>query len=110
MKPDDRLNEMHADLCKVFTSPARIQILNELRDGEKSVGQLADATGLPQPNVSQHLAVMRSRGILTSRKEGAVVYYHLTNPKVLKAFDIIREVLYESLAANSRLAKGGRRS
>lgn len=108
MKADDRLNELHADLCKVFTSPARIQILNELREGEKSVGQLVDATGLPQPNVSQHLAVMRNRGILMSRKEGAVVHYKLANTKVLKAFDIIREVLHEGLAANSRLAKEAR--
>ncbi len=104
----DSLDELHAELCKVFTSPARIRILNLLRDGEKSVGDLAEAINLPQPNVSQHLTVMRHRGIVTSQKEGATVYYRLTNPKVLKAFDIIREVLKEHLAEASRLTKRGR--
>lgn len=92
----------------MFTSPARIHILNVLRDGEKSVHELADAIDLPQPNVSQHLTVMRTRGILTYRKEGTTVYYRLSNPKVLKAFDIIREVLHENLEAGSRLTKGAR--
>lgn len=108
MSSEDRLNELHAELCKVFTSPARIHILNVLRDGKKSVRELADAIDLPQPNVSQHLTVMRTRGIITYRKEGTTVYYLLSNPKVLKAFDIIREVLHENLKAGSHLTKGAR--
>ncbi|MBI4393069.1 MAG: winged helix-turn-helix transcriptional regulator [Euryarchaeota archaeon] len=104
----DPLDEMHAELCKVFTSPARIRILGHLRDGERSVGDLAEVIGLPQPNVSQHLTVMRSRGMVTTRKAGATVYYRLANPKILKAFDIIREVLDENLSEVGRLGKRGR--
>ena len=106
--PQDPLDELHAELCKVFTSPARIRILNLLRDGEKSVGDLAAAIRLPQPNVSQHLTVMRSRGIVAARREGATVRYRLSNPKVLKAFDIMREVLKENLVEAGRLTKGSR--
>ncbi len=105
---EHRLDDLHADVCKVFTNPARIRILNLLREGERSVGELALTLGLPQPTVSKHLATMRSRGVLTSRKDGATAFYRLANPKVLRAFDVMREVLVESLREGARLAKGGR--
>lgn len=108
MDTESRLNEMHADLCKVFTSPTRVQILMLLRHGEKTVRELADEVEIPQPNVSQHLAVMRARGILTVRKEGTTAHYRLSNPKVLKAFDIIREVIHENLQQGARITKGAR--
>ena len=106
---DSRLDRLHADMCKVFTNPARIRILNLLREGETSVGNLAAALGLAQPTVSKHLIAMRDRAVLTSRKEGATVYYRVANPKVLGAFDLIREALVESLRAGALLAAGGRR-
>lgn len=91
-------------MCKVFTSPARIRLLDALRDRERSVGELADALDLPQPNVSQHLMLMRSHGVVLARREGKRVRYRLSNPKFLKAFDIIREALLESLQKDARLA------
>ncbi|MEK6851350.1 MAG: metalloregulator ArsR/SmtB family transcription factor [Candidatus Thermoplasmatota archaeon] len=105
---DPRLDRLHAEMCKVFTNPARIRILSLLREGEKSVGELAEALGLAQPTVSKHLGAMRDRTVLSSRKDGATVYYRLTNPKVMKAFDLIREALVESLQDGARLARGGR--
>ena len=100
------MDEMHADMCKVFTNPARIRILNLLREGEKSVGELADALGVAQPTLSKHLIAMRDRAVLASRKEGATVYYRVANRKVLKAFDLIREALMESLREGALLAGG----
>jgi len=105
-REDSRLDEMHADMCKVFTNPARIRILNLLREGEKSVGELADALGVAQPTLSKHLIAMRDRAVLASRKEGATVYYRVANRKVLKAFDLIREALMESLREGALLAGG----
>ncbi len=101
-----RLDRLHADMCKVFTNPARIRILSLLRDGERPVGELAGGLGLAQPTVSKHLIAMRDRGALTSRKEGATVYYRVANPKVLRAFDLIREALVENLRERARLAGG----
>jgi ArsR family transcriptional regulator len=88
-------------MCKVFTHATRIRILNLLRDRERSVGELADALDLPQPNVSQHLTIMRSAGILLQRREGTTVHYRLADARVIRAFDIIREVLRDSLGAKS---------
>lgn len=103
-----RLDALHADVCKVFTNPTRIRILGLLRGGERSVGELAQALGLPQPTVSKHLAAMRSRGVLGSRRDGATAYYRLANPKALRAFDLMREVLVESLQEGALLTRGGR--
>jgi ArsR family transcriptional regulator len=85
----------HAEICKTFSNATRLELLNLLRDSELTVSQLVKKTGLGQANVSQHLAIMKSKGILTSRREGANTFYKIANPKIVKAFDIIREVLNE---------------
>ena len=94
------LYKMHAEMCKVFSNQIRLEILDLLRDKELSVTELIGSTNLSQVNVSQHLSIMKSKGIVTSNKNGKNVYYKLTNPKIIKAFDIIREVLAEQLREN----------
>ena len=91
------LYALHAELCKVFSNPTRLEILNLLREGELSVTELIRKTKLSQANVSQHLSIMRSKGIVVPDRKGKNIYYTLTNPKIIKAFDIIREVLSERL-------------
>jgi len=100
------LYEIHAEMCKVFSNSTRLEILNLLRDKELSVTELIEKTKLSQANISQHLSIMKSKGIVTSSRKGKNIYYRLTNPKIIKAFDIIREVLSERLEKNrSILAK-----
>ena len=91
------LYKIHAELCKVFSNPTRLEILNLLRDKEMSVTKLIEKTRLSQANISQHLSIMKSKGIVISDRKGKNIYYRLTNPKIVKAFDIIREVLSERL-------------
>ena len=98
---------MHSDLCKTLANEKRQMILGALRDAELSVGELCERTGIPQANLSQHLATMRSRGVLNTRREGAHVYYRIANPKLLQAFDLITEVMQESMDAKSRTADSG---
>ena len=91
------LYKIHAELCKVFSNPTRLEILNLLRDKELSVTELIKKTKLSQANISQHLSIMKSKGIVISDRKGKNIYYRLTNPKIIKAFDIIREILSERL-------------
>mgnify|MGYP001566812704 FL=1 len=91
------LYRTHAELCKVFSNPTRLEILNLLRDKELSVTELIKKTKLSQVNISQHLSIMKSKGIVTSNRKGKNIYYKLTNPKIIKAFDIIKGVLREKL-------------
>ncbi|MEK6974471.1 MAG: metalloregulator ArsR/SmtB family transcription factor [Nanoarchaeota archaeon] len=93
----NKIYELHAEMCKVFSNPTRLEILNLLRDKEMSVTELIQKTNLSQANISQHLAIMKYKGIVTSRRNGKNIHYKLTNPKIITAFDIIREVLSQRL-------------
>lgn len=92
---DKRVFQLHAELCKTLANPIRLEILSLLRDGKKSVSELAALTGVRQATVSQHLAVLRQRGVVSTKREGINVYYDVANPKITKACEIIREVLFE---------------
>ena len=91
------LYELHADMCKVFSNPTRLEILNLLRYKEMSVTELIKKSKLSQANISQHLSIMKSKGIVSSERNGKNIYYKISNPKIIKAFEIIREVLSERL-------------
>ncbi|MBF8268006.1 MAG: transcriptional regulator, ArsR family [Dehalococcoidia bacterium] len=93
----DTLYEMHASLCKTFANPWRLRIVEALGEGELSGSQLVETLGISKSNVSQHLGMMRENGIVQARREGGHVYYRLSNPKILAAFRLMREVLLEQL-------------
>ena len=96
----------HAEMCKVFSHPTRLEILNVLRTNEMSVGELAKRLSLGMGNLSQHLSMMKERRILESRKTGNQVFYRVANLKMLKAFDLLREILMEQIEKESRLLSG----
>jgi len=87
----------HAEVCAVFSNPVRLELLDLLGKGEKSVGELTELTGLSQANVSQHLAIMRFKGVVAARKEGKNVYYRVADLRITKAFEIIRSVIAEKM-------------
>ena len=97
--------QMHARICKVLSNPKRLEIIHLLRDGERAVGDLVDKMGAAKANVSQQLAVMAEKGILESRREGQYIYYRLAYPKMLKAYDLLREILFEQLQKGMDLAQ-----
>ncbi len=103
MKQDKTLFELQSEVCKTLASPKRLEILNALKSGEKTVTELVNILGAPKANVSQHLAVMRHAGILKSRRNGVSIYYSVVNPKVIKACVLMREVLTEQMQEKSRL-------
>ncbi len=101
-----RLYELHAGICQTLANPKRLEVIDRLRDGEKSVTELAEAMKISQANLSQHLSVMRQKGIVATRREGLNVYYRLGNSKITKACDLMRQVLLEHLEAGAELARG----
>jgi ArsR family transcriptional regulator, virulence genes transcriptional regulator len=78
-------------------------ILNVLRDGERSVTDVVSDLGIGQANVSQHLALLRQRGLVRSRRQGASIYYSLSTPKIMQACDLVRDLLLEQLERNQDL-------
>ena len=97
--------EHHAEMCKVFSNATRLRILNALRETEMPVAAIAEKLGVAPGTVSPHLLMMKQRQVLLSRKAGNQVFYRLANPKMLQAFDLIREILYEQMARQGLLAK-----
>ena len=102
---DKKIYELHAEVCKTLSNPKRLEIINLLRNGEMSVDELASKMRIRKANLSQHLALMRAKKIVETRREGLNVYYHLTNPKVVKACDTMRQVLVEQLAKDQKLVE-----
>ena len=103
---DRTIYEMQAEICKTLTNPKRIEILNALKDGEKTVTELVEILGVAKANVSQHLAVMRHKGILTTRRVGVNIYYRVSNQKVIDACSLMKEVLFEQHAAKKKIVTG----
>jgi len=96
---------MHAEICRTLGSSVRIEILNALGDGEKTVTELAETLGLRQANVSQHLAVLRQRRVVVTRKNGTNIHYRVANPKTIQAIELMRQVLVEQLRETENLVK-----
>ncbi len=110
MRKDKTLYELQSDVCKTLASPKRIEILSALKEGEKTVSELVEILGVPKANVSQHLAVMRHKGILKSRREGINIYYSVSNRKVIDACILMKEVLMDQMKEKGRLAEMASRS
>ena len=108
----DDITILQAEILKTLASPRRIEILHVLARGPMEVGRLAEFIGASQPNVSQHLAVLRSAGIVDAERDGREVRYRLSDPDVTVACGLMRGVLERRLtrlgqmAASSSAASG----
>jgi DNA-binding transcriptional ArsR family regulator len=102
---ESEIRELHAQICQALADPTRIMLLYTLAESSKNVGELAEELGLSQPNVSRHLKVLRERGMATATREGANVVYSLADKRVIKALDLMREVLADQLAQRAQLAE-----
>jgi DNA-binding transcriptional ArsR family regulator len=81
-----------AAVARALGDPTRLCVLESLADGEASVGDLATRVSCQVPNMSQHLAVLRSAGLVTARRDGSTVYYRLADPKVLEAYRVLQAI------------------
>src|SRR4249920_868430 len=92
-----------ADLFRVMGHPVRVRILEILRGGERSVGELQAELGLDSSGTSQHLGVLRRQGILESRKEGTSAFYRVRDPRMFQLLENARQILTSSLEATHAL-------
>ena len=93
----DLLRSYKASVFQALGHPTRVAIVEMLRGGELSVGVLQERLGFEQANVSQHLAILRSRQIVTNRKEANQVFYSLRNPVLIEVLDIMRRYFQANL-------------
>ena len=91
--PDDRIYEMQVRICKSFANATRLRMLDLLANREVSVSELQADLGITAANVSQHLSILKSAGVVATRREGKQIYCSLAIPEVKSACSLIREVL-----------------
>jgi ArsR family transcriptional regulator, virulence genes transcriptional regulator len=88
----DLLRDRSAAVAKALADAKRLCVVERLADGERSVSDLSRDVGCQVPNMSQHLAVLRSAGIVASRREGNTVFYRLADPSVLEVYRLLQQV------------------
>ncbi|MGB9628001.1 MAG: ArsR/SmtB family transcription factor [Thermodesulfobacteriota bacterium] len=105
----EKIFELHADVCKVFSNAKRLEILNTLRDREMTASELIEKIGLSKANLSQHMSILKSKGVVLTKREGINIYYRISNPKIIQACDLMREVLLEQLQEKGKMVASLRR-
>ena len=93
----DALRQFKAEFFQALAHPTRIAIVEQLRDGELSAGALIDRLGIEQANASQHLAVLRGKNILLSRKAGNQVFYSIRDPLIVEVLNLMRTYFHAHL-------------
>jgi len=103
-KYDHELYRVKADFCKTLADPTRQMMIAELRSGEKTVGEIAEALEIIQSMASHHLAILRGKGVVEARRDGVSIYYRLVNPKIGEACDMVHDILMNQMAKSKEFA------
>ncbi len=103
-EPEAELLQLQALLCQALSDPKRLRILYRISEREVSVGEIAQDLNMSIANASQHLGLLRARGLVRSRKEGNSVLYSLAYPEIMQACKVLRLVLARQLADRNRLS------
>lgn len=98
-----KVYELHADICKIFSNAKRLEILSALKDREMSAGELIEEISVSKANLSQHMSVLKAKGVILTRREGVNIYYRIANPKIIQACNLMREVLLEQIQEKGKI-------
>lgn len=98
---------LRADILKAIANPVRVRIIELLSEKERCVCELVPALGLDQPNISQHLSVLRNARLVETRREGTMVFYRLKNEKIAKILELVDEVILDDLKSTQEILKKG---
>ena len=100
---EDMAFERQAQICKAFANPVRLKIIDQVSRGECSAAELQETLGISKANLSQHIAVLKSVGVISSRRDGKQLFYSLAIPEVKQACQLVRKVLYAQLEGAKQL-------
>jgi ArsR family transcriptional regulator, virulence genes transcriptional regulator len=100
---DLEIFERQSVICKAFAHPKRLQLLDLIGKGERAVAELQVELNVSKANMSQHLSVLRSAGVVTTHRNGKQVYCALAIPEVKNACQLLREVLRSQLRQQHKL-------
>jgi ArsR family transcriptional regulator len=104
------ISQLEADFCFALSDPTRILILYALAERPRNVTELANELKIIQPTASRHLKVLRERGLVRTVRAGTSVTYHLADPRLIQALDLLRAVMRDRLAYRASLIEEARGS
>jgi ArsR family transcriptional regulator len=99
------ISALEADFCFALSDPTRLLMIYALSEGPRHVTDLAGDLGVAQPTASRHLKILRDRGLVFTVRQGTTVTYHLADPRLIQALDLLRTVMRERLAHRAGLMK-----
>jgi len=102
-KVDDQVYDMQVRICKAFANPTRLRMLDLLAKREYSVSDIQGELGMTAPNISQHLAILKAAGVVSTRRDGKQIFCSLAIPEVKQACQLIRNVLRAQVRNGHRL-------
>ena len=99
LRPEDGIYGLQASLLKTMASPRRLELIHLLSEtGPIEVRKIAEHFGVPQPTISQHLAALRTAGLVEAVRDGREVRYKLADPEIVAACSLMRQVLIRRIA------------
>ena len=97
------VSQLEANFCSALSDPTRILMLYALSEGPRNVTELTNELGISQPTASRHLKVLRERGLVQTTRQGTTVTYHLSDPRLIQALDLLRSVMRDRLTQRASL-------
>jgi DNA-binding transcriptional ArsR family regulator len=97
------ITQLEANFCAALSDPNRLLILYALNDSPRNVTELSNEIGLNQPTTSRHLKILRERGLVDTVRTGTTITYHLADPRLIQALDIMRGIMRDRLAYQTSL-------
>ncbi|MFN8382100.1 MAG: metalloregulator ArsR/SmtB family transcription factor [Anaerolineales bacterium] len=97
------ITQLEANFCAALSDPNRLLILYALDESPRNVTELANEVGLNQPTASRHLKVLRERGLVDTVRTGTTITYHLSDPRLIQALDLLRSAMRDRLAYQASL-------
>lgn len=95
--------QVKAEFFRVLGHPVRVRILELLKDGERTVGDLQNELQMDSSGTSQHIGVLRKHGVLEGRREGTSVYYSVRDPRIFQLLEVSRQILTSSLSESQAM-------
>ena len=102
----EELEELTGGVCRALSDPKRLMILYALEDHPRSVGELAELLEISQPNVSQHLGLLRDRGLVDAERDANRMIYTLRDRRVIEAIETLRAIMSDELERRRAIRAG----
>ena len=93
----EELSHLHADFCYALADQRRLLLIYALAEKSRTVKELTEELGVSQPSISRHLKILRERGLVQGKRDGASMVYRLADHRLIEALDILRQVMRDQL-------------